>query len=49
VTTQAVLNLYQPKNPRIMAATQDFINSGRFAFHSSLAATPEERANHGCC
>ena len=28
-----------------MAATQDFINSGRFAFHSSLAATPEERAN----
>ena len=39
------LNLYQPKNPRIMAATQDFINSGRFAFHSSLAATPEERAN----
>ena len=39
------LNLYQPKNPRIMAATQDFISSGRFAFHSSLAATPEERAN----
>jgi hypothetical protein len=39
------LNLYQPKNPRIMAATQDFINSGRFAFHSSLAETPEERAN----
>jgi putative ABC transport system permease protein len=39
------LNLYQPKNPRIMAATQDFINSGRFAFQSSLAATPEERAN----
>ena len=31
------LNLYQPKNPRILAATQDFINSGRFAFHSSLA------------
>jgi putative ABC transport system permease protein len=39
------LNLYQPKNPRIMAATQDFIRSGRFAFHSSLAETPEERAN----
>ena len=39
------LNLYQPKNPRIVAATQDFINSGRFAFHSSLAETPEERAN----
>ena len=39
------LNLYQPKNPRIIAATQDFINSGRFAFHSSLAETPDERAN----
>jgi ABC-type lipoprotein release transport system permease subunit len=39
------LNLYQPKNPRIVAATQDFINSGRFAFHSSLAESPQERAN----
>ena len=39
------LNLYQPKNPRIVAATQAFINSGRFAFQSSLAETPEERAN----
>jgi len=39
------LNLYQPKNPRIVAATQDFIGSGRFRFQSSLAATPEERAN----
>ena len=39
------LNLYQPKNPRIVAATLPFINSGRFAFHSSLAETPEERAN----
>ena len=39
------LNLYQPKNPRIIAATQDFINSGRFAFHSSMAETPEERNN----
>jgi ABC-type lipoprotein release transport system permease subunit len=39
------LNLYQPKNPRIMAATQDFIHSGRFAFHSSLAESPEEHAN----
>lgn len=39
------LNLYQPKNPRIIAATQDFITSGRFSFQSSLATTPEERAN----
>jgi putative ABC transport system permease protein len=39
------LNLYQPKNPRIVAATQEFISSGRFAFSSSLAESPEERAN----
>ncbi len=39
------LNLYQPKNPRIVAATQDFISSGRFAFNSSLAESDEERAN----
>ncbi|HUP40764.1 MAG TPA: FtsX-like permease family protein [Vicinamibacterales bacterium] len=39
------LNLYQPKNPRIIAATADFINSGRFPFSSSLAESPEERAN----
>jgi hypothetical protein len=39
------LNLYQPKNPRILGATGSFINSARFAFQSSLAATPEERAN----
>ncbi|HEY0284673.1 MAG TPA: ABC transporter permease, partial [Vicinamibacterales bacterium] len=39
------LNLYQPKNPRIIGGTQEFINSGRFAFHSSLAESAEERAN----
>ena len=39
------LNLYQPKNPRIVAATEDFVSSGRFRFQSSLAETPEERAN----
>ncbi len=39
------LNLYQPKNPRILAASPDFVNAGRFAFHSSMAATPEETAN----
>jgi hypothetical protein len=39
------LNLYQPKNPRILGATGEFINAGRFAFQSSLAETPEERAN----
>jgi ABC-type lipoprotein release transport system permease subunit len=39
------LNLYQPKNPRILGATPDFITSGRFAFQSSLAESPEETAN----
>jgi hypothetical protein len=39
------LNLYQPKDPRILAATSAFVAAGRFAFHSSLAETPAERAN----
>lgn len=39
------LNLYQPKNPRILGATPGFIDAGRFAFHSALAGTPEETAN----
>jgi putative ABC transport system permease protein len=39
------LNLYQPTNPRILAATPEFVGAGRFAFHSSLAETPAETAN----
>ncbi|HKY23018.1 MAG TPA: FtsX-like permease family protein [Vicinamibacterales bacterium] len=39
------LNLYQPKNPRILAATPEFVGSGRFAFQRSLAETSAERAN----
>jgi hypothetical protein len=39
------LNLYQPKNPRILAPTADFIRSARFAFQSSLAGTEEEKEN----
>jgi ABC-type lipoprotein release transport system permease subunit len=39
------LNLYQPKNPRILAASADFINAGRFAFQSSIAETPEDIRN----
>ena len=39
------LNLYQPRNPRIIAPTGDFVNSNRFAFQSSLAATPQEKEN----
>ena len=39
------LNLYQPKNPRILAPTDAFLAKGRFAFQSSLAATDAERTN----
>jgi ABC-type antimicrobial peptide transport system permease subunit len=39
------LNLYQPRNPRILASGDDFIRSGRFAFQSALANTDAERAN----
>lgn len=39
------LNLYQPRNPKILAATDEFIRSGRFAFQDSLAKTSEEKAN----
>jgi hypothetical protein len=39
------LNLYQPRNPRILAPTSDFLAENRFTFHSSLASTPEEIAN----
>ena len=39
------LNLYEPKNPRVMGASARFIASGRFAFQSSLASNDAERAN----
>ncbi len=39
------LNLYQPRNPRILAPTEDFVNSNRFTFQSSLARTAEEKEN----
>ena len=39
------LNLYQPRNPKIIAPTEDFIKSGRFNFQSSLANDPEQAAN----
>lgn len=39
------LNLYQPRNPRILAATGEFIESSRFAFQASLDPTDEEKAN----
>jgi hypothetical protein len=39
------LNLYEPRNPRILAPRDSFIAEGRFAFQESLAATDAERAN----
>lgn len=39
------LNLYQPREPRILAPANDFIKENRFTFAASLAATDAERAN----
>jgi hypothetical protein len=39
------LNLYEPKNPRVLGVSRPFIESGRFAFQSSLATTDAERMN----
>jgi ABC-type antimicrobial peptide transport system permease subunit len=39
------LNLYQPRKPKIIAPTDDFIQSNRFVFQNSLAATDEEKTN----
>ncbi|HKY29112.1 MAG TPA: FtsX-like permease family protein [Pyrinomonadaceae bacterium] len=39
------LNLYQPRNPRIIAPADEFIQSNRFSFSNSLATTSEEKNN----
>jgi putative ABC transport system permease protein len=39
------LNLYQPRSPRIVAASESFLREGRFAFQGALATTDAERAN----
>jgi putative ABC transport system permease protein len=39
------LNLYRPGDPTVLAPARDFVEAGRFAFQSSLATTPEEKAN----
>jgi ABC-type lipoprotein release transport system permease subunit len=39
------LNLYAPKNPRILGAADAFLNERRFSFASSLAVTDDERDN----
>jgi ABC-type antimicrobial peptide transport system permease subunit len=39
------LNLYEPRQPRIVGVPRELIDSGRFAFQSSLDRNDEERAN----
>jgi ABC-type lipoprotein release transport system permease subunit len=39
------LNLYEPRNPRIVGASDSFARERRFAFQGSLGQTDEERAN----
>ena len=39
------LNLYRPQNPRVLAASAEFIHESRFRFNASLASTPEEQDN----
>ncbi|MCU1265857.1 MAG: FtsX-like permease family protein [Acidobacteria bacterium] len=39
------LNLYQPHSPRILAATEQFIRSNRFAFQTSIPGNREETDN----
>ncbi len=39
------LNLYAPREPRILGATRAFLEDGRFSFAASEAATPDERRN----
>jgi putative ABC transport system permease protein len=39
------LNLYEPRNPRILAPRDSFLAERRFTFQGSLATTEDERAN----
>jgi ABC-type lipoprotein release transport system permease subunit len=39
------LNLYRPGRPTVLGADDVFLDQRRFAFASSLARTPEQRAN----
>ena len=39
------LNLYQPRNPKIVAPPLSFINDNRFTFQNSLADTADEQNN----
>ncbi len=39
------LNLYRPRNPRIVAPPRELIGQARFRFAASLAQTPQQKAN----
>jgi hypothetical protein len=39
------LNLYEPRRPRVMGVSQQFIESGRFAFQRALSPSTGEAAN----
>lgn len=39
------LNLYQPRNPRMLGAPAGFLREGRFRFAASVAASAETEAN----
>jgi ABC-type antimicrobial peptide transport system permease subunit len=39
------LNLYEPKNPRILAPPESFVSAARFSFRSSQASSTAEHAN----
>jgi ABC-type antimicrobial peptide transport system permease subunit len=39
------LNLYQPRNPKIVAPPESFIHDNRFTFANSLPSTTEEKNN----
>ncbi|HSF23783.1 MAG TPA: ABC transporter permease [Blastocatellia bacterium] len=39
------LNLYEPRDPRIIGASEAFVHDGRFSFQDSLAETTEEKEN----
>ena len=39
------LNLYQAKDPRVLAPSPAFVAEGRFGFGATAAQTPEEEAN----
>ncbi|HEY2828085.1 MAG TPA: FtsX-like permease family protein, partial [Pirellulales bacterium] len=39
------LNLYQPRQPRVLGATQEFIDHGGFAWTATAAKSPEQQKN----